>query len=214
MAKNTLSNTLEIVKNAGEKITCDLITNDQKIIKERFIDKASNYLLLRVDHNETNVNRISREKINKDKLQQYSAIIISDYNKGFLHEDDIEYICKNHDTTFIDTKKILGDFCSGAKYININNFEYSKSQPFIDENLFKTKLIMTMGGAGCKHLDQIYPVEKVEVKDQVGAGDTFVSALAVKYILTKGNIIESIKFANKCATNVVKRKGVVVPELV
>ena len=213
MAKNTLANVESLIVD-NKDIRCDLITNQQNIIKERFIDAGSNYLLLRVDHNEGSVDRVSPEKIHKDKLGQYDVIVISDYNKGFLHEDDIEYICENHDSTFIDTKKILGNFCLSAKYININNFEYSKSQPFINENLFRDKLIVTMGGAGCRFFDQIYPVEKVEVKDQVGAGDTFVASLAVKYLLTgKGDIIESIKFANACATDVVKRKGVVVPAI-
>tara|TARA_Y100000310_G_C20561772_1_gene753429 strand:- start:85 stop:870 length:786 start_codon:yes stop_codon:yes gene_type:complete len=206
MARNTLAN----VEALG--VECDIITNEQEIVKERFIDKSSNYLLLRVDRGENSIRRVALERIHEDKLRQYDAIIISDYNKGFLHEDDIEYICKSNHMTFIDTKKILGYFCEQARYININNLEYSKSQPFIDEKLFNEKLIVTMGEAGCKFRGIVYPVEEVEVIDRVGAGDTFIASLVVKYLATGGNdISESIKFANSCATDVVKRRGVVVP---
>jgi bifunctional ADP-heptose synthase (sugar kinase/adenylyltransferase) len=202
MASNTQAN----VNSLG--VNCDIITNCQEIIKERFVDENSNYLLLRVDHDEHSIERISRSQITLEKINKYDAVIISDYNKGFLHENDIEYICKNHKLTFLDTKKILGSFCLNASYININNFEYTKSQPFIDESLFHEKLIMTLGSKGCKYKDKIYPVEKTEVIDQVGAGDTFIAALAVKF-LENNQIHESIEFANLCATKAVKKKGVV-----
>ena len=202
MASNTQAN----VKSLG--IDCDIITNSQEIIKERFVDEHYNYLLLRVDHNENSIERVSKSQISLEKISQYDAVIISDYNKGFLHENDIEYICKNHKLTFLDTKKILGNFCLDATFININNFEYTKSQPFIDENLFYEKLVMTLGPKGCKYKDIIYPVEKTEVIDQVGAGDTFIAALAVRF-LENNQIDKSIEFANSCATKVVKKKGVV-----
>ena len=126
MAANTLAN----VRSLG--VDCDILTNDQTIIKERFVESSSNYLLLRVDHNESNVKRLKRNWI-EGALREghYDAVIISDYNKGLIAEEDIQYICNNHKLTFLDTKKILGDFCLGASYININNFEYSKSKPFI-----------------------------------------------------------------------------------
>ena len=203
MAANTLAN----VRSLG--VNCDILTNDQTIIKERFVESSSNYLLLRVDHNESNVKRLKRNWI-EGALREghYDAVIISDYNKGLITEEDIQYICNNHKLTFLDTKKILGDFCLGASYININNFEYSKSKPFIDEDAFYEKLVITLGPKGCKYKDKIYPVEKTEVIDQVGAGDTFIAALAVKF-LENNQIHESIEFANLCATKAVKKKGVV-----
>ena len=69
------------------------------------------------------------------------------------------------------------------------------------------KLIITLGNKGSKHKNKIYPVERVEIKDMVGAGDTFISSLTYKFILTN-NINESIRFANECATIVVQQKGV------
>ena len=54
--------------------------------------------------------------------------MISDYNRGFLHEDDIAEICSNHPNVFIDTKKELGLWVKSAAYIKINNVEYEKSK--------------------------------------------------------------------------------------
>ena len=42
------------------------------------------------------------------KWDEYDAIIISDYCKGFINEYDIEYIAQAHPLTFLDTKRILG----------------------------------------------------------------------------------------------------------
>ena len=45
------------------------------------------------------------KKVIKDIIHNYDIIIISDYNKGFLTEEDIEWITKHHDCVFIDTKR-------------------------------------------------------------------------------------------------------------
>ena len=66
-----------------------------------------------------------------------------------------------------------------------------------------------MGGDGCYYNGKQYPVEQVDVMDLSGAGDTFMSALAVKYTETE-NMIMSIEFANQCAAKVVRKKGTTV----
>ena len=55
--------------------------------------------------------------------------------------------------------------------------------------------------------DTLYSVEKVEIKDLCGAGDTFMAALSVKYLRTK-DIHQAMQYANQCATQVVQMKGV------
>ena len=57
-------------------------------------------------------------------------------------------------------------------------------------------------------MDETFSVDEVSVRDVSGAGDTFLSGLAFRYAKTK-NITKSIKFAQKCACNVVSKKGVV-----
>jgi sugar/nucleoside kinase (ribokinase family) len=69
------------------------------------------------------------------------------------------------------------------------------------------KTIRTNGPEGCYFQNRQYPVNKIEVKDSSGAGDTFFAGLISSYINTN-NIEESINFANLCASKVVQEKGV------
>ena len=198
MADNVVAN----LQALGVEV--DIITNDQIIQKTRYVDIRSGQMVMRVDEH--------------DKCERYDgvyetvgydAIIISDYCKGFLTEDDIEAFAER--TTcpvFLDTKKQLGDWCKNIDFIKINEFEHKKNferlpnYPFILD-----KMIVTVGSKGCKYQDKIYPVPEVSVKDVSGAGDTFLAALVVAY-LKNNDIKTAITFANKCATKVVQKRGV------
>jgi D-beta-D-heptose 7-phosphate kinase/D-beta-D-heptose 1-phosphate adenosyltransferase len=197
MAKNVYRNISTRINN------CDIVTNSNwhSITKTRYVHNDSNHTFFRVDSKDS-VERIYLDDINYD----YDIIVISDYNKGFLSESDIETICKNHNNVFLDTKKILGPWANHAKYIKINNFEYKNSEPYLND-LLLSKIIHTDGANGCNYNGNNYPVKRVEVKDSSGAGDSFMAGLVLKYLETE-NIVDSIKFANKCASEVVKHKGV------
>ena len=200
MALNVYENIQSIYSNV------DIITNDNKINKVRYVESKNNHVLLRVDSENKKLDRINN--IKNINLKKYKTIIISDYCKGFLEKEDIEYICNNHKNVFIDTKKILGEYCLKAKIIKINNHEYQYNlNAGIDINKFKHNLLVTLGNQGCRFLEEIYPVENVEIKDMSGAGDTFISTLVVKYMETN-DMIKSIIFANKCSSIVVQHKGV------
>lgn len=200
MAMNVYRNIQSLSDSAA-----DIATNYnwQDVRKIRFVDQRTNYIILRCDEND---DVIARCELNKIDFSLYDVVIISDYNKGFLSEEDIQYISQQHSETFLDTKKILGDWCRGIKFIKINEFEYNRTKHMLDEELIK-KMIITLGPKGARYLDKIYEVPKVEIKDTSGAGDTFIGALSVKYAETS-NIEEAIEFANECATRVVQRKGV------
>jgi D-beta-D-heptose 7-phosphate kinase/D-beta-D-heptose 1-phosphate adenosyltransferase len=68
-------------------------------------------------------------------------------------------------------------------------------------------MIITKSDEGCEYQGTTYPVEKVNIRDVSGAGDTFISGLVCEYVLTK-DIIKAILFAQECATKVVQKKGV------
>lgn len=197
MAKNVQRNIQSLIRE------CDILTNDNwyEITKTRYVHESSNHTFFRVDTTQK-VPHIDLSLIDYD----YEIIVISDYDKGFLSEEDIKIICSNHSNVFIDTKKILGTWANRAKFIKINDYEYKNSKEQITNEL-KNKIIHTMGSDGCEYQDVKYSVKKVEVKDVSGAGDSFMAALVVKYFETQ-NIVESIKFANQCASKVVKQKGV------
>ena len=103
---------------------------------------------------------------------------------------------------------MLGDWARNIKFIKINEVEYNNTKHLLeDKNWFKEKLIITIGSRGCLYRDKIFPVQKVEIKDLSGAGDSFLAGLVFNYVKNK-NINDSIVFANICATAVVQQKGV------
>jgi bifunctional ADP-heptose synthase (sugar kinase/adenylyltransferase) len=188
------------------------ITNSENITKTRLVDERTNQILLRIDENDK-VNRISTSELHKIKHNTYDgtyidAIIISDYDKGFLEEEDIEWICNNNNNTFVDTKKIIDRWISKASFIKINHVEYEKTKYTLNDLNLEYKLIITLSDKGCRYREQIFPVPKVTIKDVSGAGDTFISSLVLEWLRT-GEIDIAIKFAQECATVVVQKQGVV-----
>jgi len=203
MAKNVEKNIISM------GVSCDIHTNKnwERVKKTRYIDYNFNHLFLRVDECDDKIKRTKElETIN---YSDYEVVIISDYNKGFLTENDIKYIGSAHKNVFLDTKKHLYEnWCAGIRYIKINSFEYERTKHTLSKNMYE-KLIVTLGSDGCIYKDETYPVPKVEMKDSSGAGDTFIAALAIKYLETS-NIVDAIKHANLHATEVVQKRGVAV----
>jgi len=196
------------------------ITNGNGIIKRRYVDNRSGQMVLRVDEHDY-CERIDKEVLetirnNKCKphfndVTEVDAIIISDYCKGFLEEDDIQFICENNDNVFVDTKKKLGKWIEFADYIKINELEYKKNHEILSDG-FEDKLIVTLGSKGCRWNGKEFLVEEVPVKDVSGAGDTFLAGLVRGYLDTQ-DISKAIQFAQKCTTIVVQKHGVATVEL-
>lgn len=179
----------------------DFITNEQQITKTRYIDQRSGQHLLRVDSEPEIINWSGNSPL---PIEQYDAIVISDYNKGFLSYDNIEQIIKSSKgPVFIDTKKTDLARFTGA-IIKINETEFKSCQTKND------LLIVTLGskGAALIHGEQqtYFSTEAVPVVDVCGCGDTFLSALVYQYIMTK-NLESSIIFANRAASITVQHQG-------
>jgi bifunctional ADP-heptose synthase (sugar kinase/adenylyltransferase) len=182
----------------------DIITNDADIRKVRYVDERYNQLVLRVDENDK-----CERYDGVYETVDYDAIIISDYCKGFLTEEDIESFAERAECpVFLDTKKQLGPWCENINFIKINhlehlkNFERIPSYPKLEE-----KIIVTKGREGCEHKGKTYPTQEVPVKDVSGAGDTFISGLVYEYVKSE-DIEKSINFAQECTTIVVQKTGV------
>ena len=116
MAGNVVKN----IEALGHKV--DFITNTTDIKKIRYVCSKYSQLILRVDENDT-CDRITQDVLDKIIWREYDAVVVSDYCKGFLTEPDIEFICNQHKTVFLDTKKILGWYANNVKFIKINRFE-------------------------------------------------------------------------------------------
>ena len=187
MVKNVYNN----LKAFG--VSINMITNEEKIIKTRFIDEKSNQQILRSDE-EPEIKPFPY----KMPENKYDVLVISDYNKGFITQEKLFELVDWFDgPVFIDTKKrYVPDRC----YVKVNDIEYENLETKTDN------LIITRGGEGAEYQGKLYPAEKVKVFDVVGAGDTFLAALTYGY-LKYGSIEEAIPLANKAAAIAVSHTG-------
>jgi D-beta-D-heptose 7-phosphate kinase/D-beta-D-heptose 1-phosphate adenosyltransferase len=192
MAANVKQN----FENLG--IFVDFITNNEVITKTRYIDRRSGQHLLRVDDEPEIVPWSGRTPF---PIDRYDAVVISDYNKGFLTYEHIENIIQNSIPVFIDTKKTDLERFQGA-WVKINELEYSRLKSEC------SGLIVTLGerGARVPHHDIYCPTGAVEVMDVCGCGDTFLAALTANYLFTK-DIEKAIIFANMAAGVTVQHRG-------
>jgi bifunctional ADP-heptose synthase (sugar kinase/adenylyltransferase) len=196
--KGMAGNVYQNLKNLG--VDVHIITNKTKSIKTRYVEKETNQMLLRVDVNKK-IESFNYDDVN---LNDYEAIVISDYNKGFLSFDDIRKISENHPLTFLDTKKKKLNNLNNIKVLKINEKEYLESEDYLKD--FPNDLVITLGKRGTRYKDKIYPVDPVTIFNLTGAGDVFLAALVYDYLNT--NSMESaVKFGNKCASKSVQRRG-------
>lgn len=176
--------------------------------KNRYVDVKSRQQLLRVDQKieEDGLDRIIYEAI---PFKEYDAIVISDYDKGFVSYEDIRRIRQEFKgPVFIDTKK--KDLESiGDCFVKINQYEFRSltSQPKVEN------LIVTLGGENVTWNNRLYFPPKVEAYDVCGAGDTFLAALVFEYLRKDRDMEAGILFAMKAAAITVQKIGVYAPKL-
>ena len=174
-----------------------LSTHPEEIIKTRYIDEKSNQQIMRYDE-EPEIKPLSFD-FPKEWNSEYDALVISDYDKGFITTERIfELSSRFVGPVFIDSKKTL---LPEDAYIKVNELEYERMSHSNYENL-----IITRGGEGAEYQGKLYPAEKVNVFDVVGAGDTFLAALTYGY-LKYGRIDKAIPLANKAASIAVSHTG-------
>ena len=171
-------------------------------IKTRLIDNRSHQQVVRLD-----------QDVISDPLYfdvelpiKYDAIVISDYNKGTINYEMVRDLRNEVDVPiFIDTKKHLLHNFEGC-IVKINSTEFNRLETTC------TDLIVTHGGDGATYQSEVYPADRVEVRDVCGAGDSFLAALVYMYLLTN-DMSRAIGFANKAAAVTVQHLGVYVPTL-
>jgi len=200
MSGNVVAN----LKSLGaEKV--ELVTNKEQITKTRYVEEKANHMIIRIDSNDKVTNSFDAKRV---PFNDYDAVIVSDYDKGFLTLADLKIISDSHPLTFIDTKKPLSAEMGNYTFIKINEVEWEncKGQEY---KMWRDRLIITMSERGAMYDGITYPVNNdIEVRDLSGAGDTFMASLVISYLKT--NSIEvSIEYANDCATKVVQKRGVV-----
>jgi len=201
MAANVHNNLLSL------GLTVTFISNTDIIKKTRYIDQRSGQHLLRVDK-ETKIQ--SWDGIINKPFTDFDAIVISDYNKGFVTYEHVKKLRYSYTgPIFIDTKKPdLAQF--HGCYVKINEHEYQARRSDND------KMIVTLGSQGAMYIEdnheQKFPGNIAEVTDVCGCGDTFLAALVYEYLMTD-SVPDAIDFANKAASITVQHRGNYCPTL-
>lgn len=205
MAGNVVANLAAI----NPELQIDFHHNFETLTKTRYVDKKTNHLFLRVD-DEPPVNRIFLTAQLIEDIENADAVIVSDYNKGYLLEDDIQFIGAKAKWSVLDSKKDLKpSSISNYSFIKLNESEYKANKSAF--TYMEKKLIVTLGANGAMHNGTTYsspnPKETIDVS---GAGDTFLAAFVVKFLESQ-DVKQAIPYANQLSSVVVSKKGVVTP---
>ena len=226
----------------GEKLLSILKNQGINTEKIEIIDDHPTTLKQRIYSDGKQVARLDTEKIinweidedTTDIAENYDVLILSDYNKGVLHNSDlfltlidVSQLSPDNrlETIIVDPKKDDFYHYNGVNIITPNLNELHKATKMkIDDNESILK--------ACKKLIEEYGIEYIVAKkgdkgitivgednfvkhikphtvenpDVTGAGDTVISALSIAY--AKTNDIEfSAKFANAAAAIAVSKAG-------
>ena len=181
-----------------------LLSQRELITKTRFVDTNSGYQLMRLDET-PEVSRIANAEVKMAMMHMNpDAIVISDYDKGYITDDDLWHLCHNFNRpVFVDTKK-RRLFHKDNVFWKINKKEYNDLDK--DHLPNDSHLIVTLGSAGAIWAGTKFLPQVVKVFDVCGAGDTFMAALVYEFLKTK-NMQKSIDLANRAAAISVTHPG-------
>ena len=163
-------------------------------VKTRLIDSRSKQQIVRID------NDADCRPVDITTALDYDAIVISDYNKGTVGYELIERLRKQFaGPIFVDTKKTDLARLEGC-VVKINQLEYNRITSAC------TDLIVTLGDQGARWNQSHFTSKRVEVADVCGAGDTFLAALAYKYLVDR-SMSQAINFAIRASAVTVQHIG-------
>ena len=203
-APGMAANVYENLKSLG--IEVNFLTNREKIVKTRYVDDKSNQQIMRLD-TEPDIKPLHPSQLTMAAAHsQYDAVVISDYDKGFVGYDVIDLLARQNPNLkiFIDTKKKKLPTQYNNIIYKINKKEFELLEP--DHIPKGENIIVTHGANGALWNHKTFPVPITRVFDVTGAGDTFLAALVFYYIQLP-SLDECINFANRCAAIAVQNPG-------
>jgi bifunctional ADP-heptose synthase (sugar kinase/adenylyltransferase) len=177
------------------------------INKTRYVEEKSNHMFLRVDEGEESIKSFEWSLSADVMLEQADVVIVSDYNKGFLNNNDLKEIARKSKLSIIDSKrKLTNDIIEGFTFVKLNESERLNNPDLTTDNI-----ITTLGKKGAEYQNILFespnPLDTIDVS---GAGDTFVASFIVKYYQLQ-DVRSAIKFANRKSSEVVSQRGVAIP---
>ena len=187
------------LESFGLKVTH--FCNQERLAKHRFIEDRYSQQIFRYDEGENK----KLSPMDPTPLDKYDAVVVSDYNKGFVTEESFQTLLESLDSSvpiFVDSKKQDLSLFKDC-FIKINDLEHKKADL---SNIDRQKLIVTLGGKGAMWKGDIYLTKEVDVYDVCGAGDVFISALVYGFLKFR-NVPQAIEIANRCAAFSVTKNG-------
>lgn len=178
--------------------------------KVRLIDAASGHKYCRID---TDVRHETVDLAILDNIEwsKYDAVVVSDYNKGFIGEStllEIQY--RFGGPKFLDTKKQYIDSFSDF-LIKVNYDEYLKILTEVPVNT-----VVTEGAAGAFIVGPYNTIRvranRVNAVDTCGAGDVFLAGYVYGYlkenVSNTEELAKAVDYGVQLATESVKVHGV------
>lgn len=190
-----------------------LVTHEHPITKTRYVDEQTGYIVARVDEHDTVTEPFNERDI--PRFEGSQAIVIADYNKGYLSEEVIQSIAAWAKTAgipaFLDTKKLLGEWSREVTFVKLNEREFNAHESGIQAQRWCENLIVTRGARGMSWVnrDIDVPVEPVDVADVSGCGDTAMAAFVTKWLVNGHNVVTAMEWANRAARIAASKRGVV-----
>ena len=76
----------------GLGIETVVISNKERIKKIRYVDDRTNHMFIRVDKQAEDIVPLSWKTLEKIDFEEYDAVVVSDYNKGFMSNDQLRIV--------------------------------------------------------------------------------------------------------------------------
>tara|TARA_R100000008_G_scaffold47035_1_gene27801 strand:+ start:6503 stop:7300 length:798 start_codon:yes stop_codon:yes gene_type:complete len=220
MAGNTYENLKQMCSDDDDvDLVCQFDTYHFAMTKTRYVDETSNQLLLRIDEGDETHPFTERRKediISKFcgfKKEKADLLIVSDYCKGFLSEQDLLDISVIAEISILDTKKKLSQrVINSFNFVKMNETEFNKNKNIFETLSNQMRAIVTKGSKGVFHMGIEYPPPKIhQTFDVSGAGDVFTAGFG--YNLASGKSVkDSITAAQQYCSKVIQKRGTCVYE--
>jgi bifunctional ADP-heptose synthase (sugar kinase/adenylyltransferase) len=203
-------NVVRNLQALSKDISIHHIHQKNSISKTRFVDRKSNHMFLRLDIGDDEVEQFNAFDDLLNTIKNADILIVSDYYKGFLSDDDLILLGKSAKLSILDSKRKLDkDIIESFTFIKLNEKELANNLHFSQCK----NIIATLGDKGASFRGKLYPSKSPkQTIDVSGAGDTFTASFIFKYHLTKDTDV-SINFANEMSSLVVSKRGIAVPEI-
>jgi len=194
--------------------------SEKTTVKERVIAEHRLVQMLRIDREvqaPVDVN-LAIQKLQEIDPDEYNMIVVSDYAKGMITMELMNYLKENQTAKIIvDPKPKNGYMYNDVFMITPNKKEWLEMQAssrYVLDNV--QYILQTMGKDGMLLIEgeETYEIkaEPVEIYNVSGAGDTVIAIMAVCLSVGLQPYIAA-KFANQCANYVVTQPGTsVVPK--